>query len=285
MAAKRNETKKVASNGKAPLGTKKGSAKDIGRTNADETPLAIRTHGVKITDALTEHVHAKLGARLGKYALHIDKIAVRFEDLNGPRGGVDTECRVQVTIASRPTIVVAERATDAWRAFDRVCNSLTRAVKRDLDRSGHSVGKGLGRQRAVERAARIAEPAQPEPNAPPENGSLIGRRVGSTAANLANAAERPTKTRRDAWVDTAQPGVSATDRKAGGGSTARRNTKGESSGSRAALEDSAQARPSRTSTRKSATHTKGGEGLADRAVSRAHSPSQRASKAKARSKR
>lgn len=286
MAAKRNETKKLASNGKAKLGTNTGSAKDIGRTTADETPLAISTHGVKLTDGLSEHVHEKLGAKLGKYALHIDKIAVRFEDLNGPRGGIDTECRVQVSISSRPTIVVTERAKDAWRAFDGVCNSLTRAVKRDLDRSGHSVGKGMGRQRAVERAARTsASNEQSEPNAPPENGSLIGRRVGRSAANLAKAAARPAKSRRDAWVDTAQPDVSATDRKAGGGSTARRNTKGKTPASRAILEDSADGRPSRKSTRKSANHTKSGEGLADRAVSRAHSPGQIASKAKARSKR
>jgi ribosome-associated translation inhibitor RaiA len=274
MAAKKN-TK--------TLGSRNGSAKDLGRTDAADTPLEVHTQGLKVRDALVDHVQEKLGARLGKYALHIDRVTVRFEDLNGPRGGVDTECRVQVMIPSRPTIVVTERATDAWRAFDGVCKSLTRAVKRDLDRSGHSVGKGIGRQRAVARAKATA--AAREPNPPPENGSLIGRRVGRSAANLAAAAERPTKKRGDAWVDTAQSGVSATDKRAGGGSTARRNTKGKTPRSVAALEDSAQPRPSRTSTRKSANHTKSGEGLAERAVSRAHSPSQRASAAKARSRR
>ncbi len=286
MAAKKKTVKGTHPTTKTQLGTRAGSAKDLGRTEVAETPLDIHTQGLKVSDKLVDHVHSKLGARLGKYARNIDRVSVRFSDLNGPRGGVDTECRVQVTMPSRPSLVVTERATDARRAFDGAISSLARAVKRDLDRSGHSIGKGVGRQRAVERAAKKGESeAVPEPNSPPENGSLIGRRVGRSAANLAQAAARPAKSQRDAWVDTAQPGVSATDRKSGGGSTARRNTKAKSSGSRAMLEDSAQARPSRTSTRKSANHTKAGEGLAERAVSRAHSPGQIASKAKARSKR
>lgn len=65
--------------------------------------------------------------------------------------------------------------------------------------------------------------------------------------------KRPPRPRRDVPVDTSLPGISATDRKAGGGATARRN-KSKSAGKSAvyALEDSATGKPSRRSTRKSA---------------------------------
>ncbi|MBL8859277.1 MAG: HPF/RaiA family ribosome-associated protein [Planctomycetes bacterium] len=275
MAAK----KKTQGSRKVPLGTRPGSAKDLGRTDAAETPLDVRTQGVRVSDEMLAHVHEKLGARLGKHAVHIDRVTVRFEDLNGPRGGVDTECRVQVSMPSRPLLVVTERSTNPRKAFDALLSSLTRAVKRDIERSGHTAGKGAARQRTVARAkAKVL-------NAPPTDGSLIGRRVGGTDANLAKAGERPEKSRGDAWVDTSLPGVSATDRVVGGGSTARRNTKGKTPRSAAALEDSAQTRPSRTSTRKSANRTKSGQGLAERAVSRTHAPGQRASAAKARARR
>jgi hypothetical protein len=59
-------------------------------------------------------------------------------------------------------------------------------------------------------------------------------------------------------VDTAQPGVSATDKKSeAGASTSRRNLLGRSSKSTAALEGSdPSSRPSRKSTRKSSNRTK-----------------------------
>jgi hypothetical protein len=90
-------------------------------------------------------------------------------------------------------------------------------------------------------------------------GSVIGRRVGHGAAALQRALARPEKQRRDAYLDTSAPGVSESERRAGGGSTARRNTKAYPGKSKqvAALEDS-RTKPSRKSTRRSATRTKQG---------------------------
>src|SRR5262245_54299282 len=70
--------------------------------------------------------------------------------------------------------------------------------------------------------------------------------------------KQPSRRRRDRPVDTAQPGVSATDRRAGGKSTGARNV--SKSAARKApymLEDSvAPARPSRKSTRRGANREK-----------------------------
>lgn len=97
--------------------------------------------------------------------------------------------------------------------------------------------------------------------------------------------KRPTKRRRDVGVDTALPGVSASDRKGGGGSTAARNRSkkaGRKAG--AALEDSTGARPSRKSTRKSANRSKRDSNLARRATRKTTSPKSRARRAIAKGK-
>jgi hypothetical protein len=89
-----------------------------------------------------------------------------------------------------------------------------------------SLERGAARSSRPERrrtAARVA-PRESRRPSPPEDGSLIGRRVGRSAERLRSVAERPEKLRRDVWVDTAQPGTSASDRKVGAGSTAQRNT-------------------------------------------------------------
>jgi hypothetical protein len=95
-------------------------------------------------------------------------------------------------------------------------------------------------------------------------------------------AERPEKTRRDVWVDTAQPGTSASDRKVGAGSTARRNTKLNVAGMTSMLEDSATGRPSRKSTRRSAGRAKRDSGLRLRQTDRANAPGTRARRSRTR---
>jgi hypothetical protein len=93
--------------------------------------------------------------------------------------------------------------------------------------------------------------------------------------------KKPKRRRRDWPVDTAQPGVSATDRKAGHGSTAARNRSlraGRKGG--AALEDSLSGRPSRKSTRKSEGSLKTTSNLQRRQVRRVSSPKARATRSK-----
>jgi ribosome-associated translation inhibitor RaiA len=121
---------------RAPLSRRvpRASRRVAGRTAAAETPLAVRTSGVSIDAAFRDEIHERLGWKLGKFAPHIERVSVRFEDLNGPRGGKDTECRMKVVIAGRPSVVVAERAGDAKEAFHRADDSVERAVRRALGR-------------------------------------------------------------------------------------------------------------------------------------------------------
>lgn len=255
----------------APKGTRRAPfAKEVprsekrsaGRTAVSETPLAIRTSGVRLDERTRNHVRSRLGRALGKFALHVERITVRLRDVNGPRGGVDQLCSVKVVMSGRPSVVAEERGRTPREAFDRAATVAERAVRRSLARASLRAPRG-GAPRAGERSL-------PERSTPlrPEDGSLIGRRVGRSEERVRRVAERPEKVRRDAWVDTAQPGTSASDRKVGAGSTARRNTKLNRAGMTATLEDSAQDRPSRKSTRRSAGRAKRDTGLRLRAERR-----------------
>jgi hypothetical protein len=220
--------------------------------------LAVRTFGVGVDEPTREHVRQSLAAKLGRFAPHIERLTVRFTDVNGPRGGVDVACDVKVVLSGLPSVVYQMRGHEPRETIDRAVPGITRAV-----------------QSALERALEVLGHPSPE-------GSFIGRRVGRSKENLERALERPEKSRRDVPVDTAAPGRSATDRKAGGGSTARRNTLRRARKASAALEDSAQDRPSRKSTRKSANRAKQGSKLQRRKVRETSTPSARAAKAIAR---
>jgi hypothetical protein len=248
-----------------------------GASNVEQTPFAVRASGLSVSPELRRYVRARLGAKLRGLAPHIERLTARFEDINGPRGGVDIVCKIKVVLAGLPSVVVEERANAERPAFDAAADAVTRAVRKHVSRA-RSVGT---RSRRAPRTGRaVARTAGAERETDP--GSFIGRRVGRSGENLRAALKRPEKKRRDVPVDTAKPGVSATDRKAGGGSTARRNTKARTSKATATLEDSRRTRPSRKSTRKSANRTKGGTNLEARSVRRARSPKRRATKPAAR---
>jgi hypothetical protein len=105
-----------------------------GWTAAPSTPLAVRTSGLGIDPDLRLRVRRRLGGRLGKFAPHIERLTVRFEDVNGPRGGIDVACRIKVVISGVPSVVVTELAGDAARAFDRAGQRVERAVRRTIGR-------------------------------------------------------------------------------------------------------------------------------------------------------
>jgi hypothetical protein len=245
-----------------------------GRTRVSETPLDVRVSGVEVPDGFGADARALLGRRLGRFATHIERATVRLEDINGPRGGVDTVCRIQLTVSGRPPVLVARNAVDAPTALRRSATAAAQAMDRSIGRAGRRTPRPThpAPSRAAGRTRRDAAPW-------PEDGSLVGRRVGRSRRKVVRAASRPEKRRRDRFIDTAAPGVSETDRKAGGGSSAARNTKLRLARMGYTLEDSA-GKPSRKSTRKSANRAKSGSKLARQQKRRIRSPKARATRAK-----
>ena len=100
--------------------------------------------------ALEDYVRRKFGGKLRKFALSVERVSVRFDDVNGPRGGVDTVSRVKVVLSNRPSVVFAARGTNPRHAFDMASHGAERAVRRSLRRAGVTRGRAATpRVRAV----------------------------------------------------------------------------------------------------------------------------------------
>lgn len=271
---------------RAPFARATGRAakKVAGSTDVTSTPLSVRTTGLDVSDDTRESVRRRMGTKLGKYAGRIERLSVRFEDANGPRGGVDTVCRVKVVLSGLDSVIFESRGRDVAEATSLAAAGVERAVRRALGHAGGGVRSSAARKKqdvtvvkesSAGTTSRRGGPA-------PDEGSLIGRRVGQGRENLDAALDRPEKRRGDDPIDTSQPGVSASDRRAGAGSTARRNSKRNTAGASSALEDSARDRPSRKSTRKSKNHATSDSNLRRRQIRRVTSPQARAARSNAR---
>jgi hypothetical protein len=105
-----------------------------GRTVARLTPANIRVEGVRLDDDDSTHIRRRLGEKLGKYARQLERVTVRMRDINGPRGGVDIQCRIKLVLSGLPSVVVEERAQRLRPALTRALAGAERAVRRTLQR-------------------------------------------------------------------------------------------------------------------------------------------------------
>jgi hypothetical protein len=54
--------------------------------------------------------------------------------VNGPRGGVDTICRIKAVMTGADSLLVQQRAKSPEQAVGRAIPRLVRAVRRDVDK-------------------------------------------------------------------------------------------------------------------------------------------------------
>lgn len=143
-----------------------------GRTTLESTPLAIRS-SFPLPPKLDAKIRGKLARRIGHAAPLIERGTVRFDDINGPRGGIDVVCRIKLVLSGRPSVQAQERASKAEPAFDLASHKVQRALERERGKHGLSAGKRYRGKGATKRATVRAKTApaatrvhEPPPRAP-----------------------------------------------------------------------------------------------------------------------
>lgn len=96
--------------------------------------VEVRGRGVSASTALREHAGRRLRFALGRFGARVARVSARLADVNGPRGGVDKECRLAARLQPAGELVVSERDADLYAAIDRAASRLGRAVSRELGR-------------------------------------------------------------------------------------------------------------------------------------------------------
>ena len=64
----------------------------------------------------------------------VPRAEVQLSDVNGPRGGLDKRCQVELNTAIAGTVVIASMAHDWRTALDRSLDRATRVLRRGLQR-------------------------------------------------------------------------------------------------------------------------------------------------------
>jgi putative sigma-54 modulation protein len=99
--------------------------------------LMIRSLNAKLPETVYETIERQLHHALSRFESRIDSIRLTMKDSNGPRGGIDQECRVHVHLNNGTHITVSEVGANLLAAVaslaDRVSVAVTRTLKRRRD--------------------------------------------------------------------------------------------------------------------------------------------------------
>jgi len=102
--------------------------------------ILLKSLGFNPGPALQGHVRLRLEGAMAHWASRLGRAVVRVADANGPRGGLDKLCSIQLRLPHRTFVVVTAVAADYYSAVDLAVRRACRAVARVMDRRVRSRG-------------------------------------------------------------------------------------------------------------------------------------------------
>lgn len=96
--------------------------------------LDIKLRYLGLEDGQAETIERRVRFALGRFAHRILRAEVILADVNGPRGGRDKRCTVQVMLAALPPILVEVTDVEPMAAVNRAVERAARHIRDNLNR-------------------------------------------------------------------------------------------------------------------------------------------------------
>jgi len=98
--------------------------------------IVTQARGFDLSEEVRQHVHRRLGFSIDWAHDRVNSVSVILSDINGPRGGKDKRCRIQLAIAGVADVLIDDTQADLYLAIDRA-----------VDRAGRTLARRVARQR------------------------------------------------------------------------------------------------------------------------------------------
>ena len=95
-----------------------------------------QARGFELSAEVRDHVQRRLGFSIDWAHDRVNSVSVVLSDINGPRGGKDKRCRIQVAVTGAADVRIDDTQADLYLAIDRA-----------VDRAGRALARQVARQR------------------------------------------------------------------------------------------------------------------------------------------
>ena len=96
--------------------------------------IDIQARSFILTKALKRYAEQKVKSSLSACGSNLKKVVIRLSDINGPRGGEDKLCHIQVMLAGMPDVIIKNTQQDMYAAIDVATHRAGNAAVRRLNR-------------------------------------------------------------------------------------------------------------------------------------------------------
>lgn len=96
--------------------------------------IQIHAQDFTLTEGLRDHVARRLAYALNHGVDSVSRVVVRLSDVNGPRGGIDKRCDIEIRLKGSATIAIEDTEVDLYVAIDRATERAGRTLDRRLAR-------------------------------------------------------------------------------------------------------------------------------------------------------
>ncbi|MBK1679797.1 HPF/RaiA family ribosome-associated protein [Rhodocyclus tenuis] len=96
--------------------------------------IQMHAQGFPLSNEVRDHISRRLAYALNHGLDKVSRVVVRLADVNGPRGGVDKECSIEVRLKGAPAIVIEDTQAELLVAIDRATERAGRTLDRRLNR-------------------------------------------------------------------------------------------------------------------------------------------------------
>lgn len=87
-----------------------------------------------LTKSLSNHAQRRVHFALACCDDVILRVIIKLSDINGPRGGEDKHCHLQVVLSGLPDVVIEDTQVDMYVAINRATDRAGRTVIRKINR-------------------------------------------------------------------------------------------------------------------------------------------------------
>ena len=97
--------------------------------------IDIQARAFSLTKALNTYARRKLASSLVCCEDSVQRVVMHLSDINGPRGGEDKLCHIQVVLAGLPDVIVEDTEIDMYDAIAHATARAGHAASRKQDRN------------------------------------------------------------------------------------------------------------------------------------------------------
>jgi hypothetical protein len=119
--------------------------------------IIIKSHQLQLDQETSTSMERRLRFALGRFGSSINRVTVRLTDINGPKGGIDKECLIVVTLRKGGEIVVQGSGMNCSATLNYCAGRVSRAVDRELARYRRDPIRKMRRLQNIEQEIALGE--------------------------------------------------------------------------------------------------------------------------------